>query len=145
MQRIHTDAPTIQEKQAIFEDLKIHSLSTDLAIAMCNNDQRVVLPPQYQKFAQLFDEEASHRLPSSKPWDHAIDLAPGAPPYMDCKVYPMTREEDIALQEFLKEQQQKNYICPSISPYASPFFFIKKKNGKLCPVQDYQKLNHITI
>src|SRR5258708_22073095 len=64
---------------------------------------------------------------------------------MDCKVYPMTHEEDATLWEFLKEQQRKNYICPSISPYASPFFFIKKKNGKLRPVQDYRKINHITI
>src|SRR5258708_35957650 len=64
---------------------------------------------------------------------------------MDCKVYPMTHEEDAALQEFLKEQQRKNYIRPLISPYASPFFFIKKKNGKLRPIQDYRKLNHITI
>src|SRR5258708_1140351 len=39
---------------------------------------------------------------------------------MDCKVYPMTRNEDAALQEFLVEQQKKNYICPSISLYALP-------------------------
>src|SRR5258708_39663293 len=64
---------------------------------------------------------------------------------MDCKVCPMTREEDATLQEFLEEQQRKNYIHPSISLYASPFFVIKKKNGKLCPIQDYCKLNHITI
>ncbi len=57
----------------------------------------------------------------------------------------MTQEEDIALRDFLEEQQQKNYIRLSISPYTSPFFFIKKKNGKLRPVQDYRKLNHITI
>jgi len=31
------------------------------------------------------------------------------------------------------------------SPYASPFFFIKKKDGKLCLVQDYWKLNALTI
>jgi hypothetical protein len=28
---------------------------------------------------------------------------------------------------------------------ASPFFFVKKKDGKLRPVQDYQKLNNVTI
>ena len=27
----------------------------------------------------------------------------------------------------------------------SPFFFVKKKHGKLCPVQDYQYLNEHTI
>ena len=33
----------------------------------------------------------------------------------------------------------------SKSPYASPFFFIKKKDGKLRPVQDYRRLNEHTI
>lgn len=28
---------------------------------------------------------------------------------------------------------------------ASPFFFVKKKDGKLRPVQDYQKLNEMTV
>ncbi len=28
---------------------------------------------------------------------------------------------------------------------ASPFFFVKKKDGKLQPVQDYRKLNKMTI
>src|SRR6202040_1325242 len=33
----------------------------------------------------------------------------------------------------------------SISPLASPFFFVKKKDGKLRPTQDYRKLNEATI
>ena len=32
----------------------------------------------------------------------------------------------------------------SKSPYAANFFFVKKKDGKLCPVQDYQPLNKWT-
>jgi hypothetical protein len=46
----------------------------------------------------------------------------------------MTQGEDEALLEFLQEQEAKGYIRPSKSPYASPFFFIKKKDGKLRPV-----------
>ena len=42
-------------------------------------------------------------------------------------------------------QLEKGYISKSKSPFASPFFFIKKKDGKLCPVQDYWKLNEYTI
>jgi hypothetical protein len=41
--------------------------------------------------------------------------------------------------------QEKGYIRPSKSPYASPFFFVRKKDGKLRPVQDYRKLNEFTI
>jgi hypothetical protein len=57
----------------------------------------------------------------------------------------MTQEEDKSLLKFLQEQEAKGYICPSISPYATPFFFIQKKDGKLQPVQDYRWINDITI
>lgn len=60
-------------------------------------------------------------------------------------VYPMTREEDKALDKFINEQLLKGYISPSKSPYASSFFFIKKKDGKLWPVQDYEALNAWTV
>ena len=57
----------------------------------------------------------------------------------------MTPAEDKALEEFIWEQYEKGYIKPSKSPYASPFFFIKKRDGKLRPVQDYRRLNSYTI
>ena len=57
----------------------------------------------------------------------------------------MTPIEDEALRTFLKEQTDKGYIRELKSPYASTFFFIKKKDGKLCPIQDYRKLNEQTI
>ena len=57
----------------------------------------------------------------------------------------MTQNEDKALEEFIKEQSGKGYIRPSKSPYASSFFFIKKRDGKLRPVQDYRKINHHTV
>jgi hypothetical protein len=40
---------------------------------------------------------------------------------------------------------RRGYIRPSQSPFASPFFFIKKKDGKLRPVQDYRQLNDLTV
>jgi Reverse transcriptase (RNA-dependent DNA polymerase) len=36
-------------------------------------------------------------------------------------------------------------IRPSKSPYKSCFFYIKKKDGKLQPVQDYRPINEWTI
>jgi hypothetical protein len=41
--------------------------------------------------------------------------------------------------------QKRGYIRPSKSPFVSSFFFIRKKDGKLRPVQDYRKLNQWTI
>ena len=49
------------------------------------------------------------------------------------------------LDKFLEEHLAKGYIRHLNSPYASPFFFIKKKDGKLQPVQDYRALNKWTV
>jgi hypothetical protein len=113
----------------------------ELAIQAGEQQTDAQLPPEYQEFKRLFSDEAADRFPPSREWDHAIDLKPGAPDAMDCKVYPMTRDEDTALEKFLDEMVGKGYIRPSKSPYASPFFFVKKKDGKLRPVQDYRRLN----
>jgi hypothetical protein len=43
----------------------------------------------------------------------------------------MTPAEDEALLNHIKEEKAKGYIQQSKSPYASSFFFIKKKDGKL--------------
>jgi Reverse transcriptase (RNA-dependent DNA polymerase) len=60
-------------------------------------------------------------------------------------VYPLSLTEDIALQKFIAENLEKGYIRQSKSPYAFPFFFIKKKNGDLRPIQDYRRLNAFTV
>ena len=49
------------------------------------------------------------------------------------------------MDEYIKENLEKGYIQPLKSQYLSPFFFIGKKDGKLRPVVDYQKLNSFTI
>ena len=74
-----------------------------------------------------------------------IEFKKGTPNAIDCKVYPMSQKEDEALQNFLTEQLEKGYICPSKSQYASSFFFIPKKDRKLHPVQDYRCINDYTI
>ena len=49
------------------------------------------------------------------------------------------------IEEFFTEQLEKGYICFSKSQYTSSFFFITKKDRKLCPVQDYRCINNYTI
>lgn len=61
--------------------------------------------------------------------DHVITLKEGAPDTLDCKVYKQTTEEEKAMQEFINEHLDKGYIKPSNSPYASPLFYRKKKDG----------------
>jgi len=92
---------------------------------------------EYQRHQKVFSEEAAQRFPESRVWDHAIELKTGAPSTLPGKIYALSQLELQELQKFIKEHLAKGYIRPSKSPYAAPFFFIKKKDGKLRPVQDY--------
>jgi hypothetical protein len=104
-------------------------------------DWKDIVPEERHEHEFVFSEEASKHFPEPKQWDHAIDLLDGAPAVLDCKVYPLTQDEQIALDKFLTEHLEKGYIRPSNSPYAAPFFFVRKKDGKLQPIQDYRRLN----
>src|SRR5580692_4577318 len=91
------------------------------------------IPAKYQCHSHVFSEEAAQRFPEPRIWDHAIELKKEAPSSIPGKVYHLTQDEQKALLEFVKEQQAKGYIRPSKSPYAAPFFFIKKKRWKTLP------------
>ena len=69
-----------------------------------------MIPTLYQQHRKIFSEEASHRFPPKRPWDHSIDLIPEAPKTLDCKVYPLAMTEGDALTKFLNEQLEKGYI-----------------------------------
>ena len=97
-----------------------------------------------KEFKDVFSATEFDQLPERRPWDHVIELTPGFKP-VDCKVYPLNPKEQQALDEFLNENLHSGRIRSSKSPMASPFFFIKKKDGTLRPVQDYRKLNEMTI
>ena len=103
------------------------------------------IPLQYHKFSKVFSEEASHEFPPTRVWDHAIELKPNAPTTLPGKIYPLSQAELQELQKFVQEHLKRGTIRPSKSPYAASFFFIKKKDGKLRPVQDYRPINQWTI
>ena len=139
-----------QERVQIVEDLEDEcslrsTISNRLAQDAWQYQDKVEIPKEYQKHWKVFSKEEAHQFPPSRPWDHAIELKEGAPKAIDCKIIPTMAEEDEALQKFLKEQLEKGYIQKSKLPYASAFFFIKKKDSKLWPIQAYQKLNKYTI
>ena len=60
-------------------------------------------------------------------------------------MYPLSTREQEELDKFLDEHLKTGRIRPSKSPCAAPFFFVKKKDGSLRPVQDYRRLNEVTI
>jgi hypothetical protein len=112
---------------------------------ICTADPNPKIPLQYRAFERVFSEEASHEFPPSRPWDHAIDLKPGAPAALPGKLIPLCQKELEVLRKFVKEHLTCGTIRPSKSPYKSRFFFIKKKDGTLHAVQDYRPVNQWTI
>jgi len=102
------------------------------------------VPTHLHDFKDLFVKSSFDRLPDRKIWDHAIELVPDMKP-SNCKVYPITPNEQAKLDEFLHENLTSRHIRPSKSLMASPVFFIKKKDGTLHLVQDYHALNVITV
>ena len=103
-----------------------------------------MIPEPYLSFRDVFSKESFDELPEQKQWDHAIDLIPGSKPF-STKVYPISPVEQKGLDDFLDENLSSGRIRPSKSPMASPVFFVKKKDRKLQFVQDYRKLNVMTV
>ena len=54
-------------------------------------------------------------------------------------------KENDTCQVFIDEHLKTSQIIPLKSPQAAPFFFVPKKDGPLCPCQDYCYLNSHTI
>ena len=107
-------------------------------------DFRDAVPNYLHDFNDIFTEESWNSLPDRKVWDHAIELTEDAN-VSNCKVYLMSRDEQAELDAYIEEHLLSGRIRPSKSPMASPCFFIKKKDGRLRFVQDYRKLNSMTI
>jgi len=103
------------------------------------------IPSQYEEFSDVFSEAAARRFPPAREDDHAIDFKPGAPDTFSCKIYPISTRETEFLREWINENLEKQFIRESKSPYASPTFLIKKKNGDFRVIQDYRTLNEHTV
>ena len=57
----------------------------------------------------------------------------------------MTLKEEEAFNQWLDEQLKAKLIVESKLRYAALCFYIPKKNSSLWLVQDYRKLNQVTI
>jgi len=100
--------------------------------------------PHLRNFHFIFSKDSFDELLGTKPWDHAVKLTPDTT-LKSCKVYPLSASEQKELDAFLKENLESGWIRPSKSPMAALVFFVKKKDRKLCLVQDYCMLNAMTV
>ena len=103
------------------------------------------IPKEYRDFnEQVFNKAIFEKLLERSKWDHTIELIPNAT-LKDCKVYSLNVKEQEELNKFLEEHLKSGQIQPSKSLCMALFFFMKKKDGSLWPVQDYEWLNKVTI
>ena len=93
----------------------------------------------------FFNKKKFKKLLKRREWDHRINLTEEAPRELNIKAYTMTIKEEETLNQWLDEQLKVGLIKESKSRYTTPCFYIPKKNGSLQLVQDYQKLNQVTI
>ncbi len=105
---------------------------------------KYMVPAQYCNFRDIFSKEAFDKLPPWKAWDHVINLMPGAE-LPHSQMFPLSPAEQRELDDFLCKNLENGHICLSKSPMGAPVFFVKKKDGLLHLVQDYWKLNEITV
>ncbi|CUA70421.1 Transposon Tf2-7 polyprotein [Rhizoctonia solani] len=101
------------------------------------------IPKEYLEFAKVFGEEEFNKLPPHRPYDIDIKLKEDAK-LGHAPLYSMTPAKSRELKEWLDKELAQGKITPSKSPIASPVMFVKKKDGSLRLVVDYQKLNEAT-
>ena len=96
---------------------------------MGKDQSKIQVPDKFARYTEVFSEEAAKRFPPERPEDHKIELLPRAPWRIGGEIYKLMDEERRAMTNFLQEQQEKGYMTRSNSPWASPFFYIKRKMG----------------
>jgi len=68
-----------------------------------------------------------------------------APQELNTKAYAITIKKEEALNQWLDKQLKAGLIVELKSRYVAPCFYIPKKDSSLQLVQDYRKLNQVTI
>ena len=124
--------------------LTVAKTSIASKLAQKAEEIQVTLPKEYTKYAEVFSEEASKKMPPSRPYDHPILLDETFIPKIG-KVYPLSPKEQRATDNFIEENLRTGKIRPSSSPQASSFFYVGKKDSGLRPCQDYRYINEHTI
>jgi len=102
------------------------------------------VPRAFHRHAKVFSEQQSQRLPEHTVWDHAIKLLPGTPASLLGRLLCLLQDEIKEVSKIMAEHLSRGTIQSGIGPYAANIFFVKKKDGKLCPVQDYRPVNKWT-
>ena len=97
----------------------------------------------YLEFEDVFNKSKASILPDHRPYNCPIGLQPGKElPWGP--IYNLSPSEVKALREYIDEHLANGFIRHSKSLAGAPIFFVKKMDGSLRLVVDYQGLNKIT-
>jgi hypothetical protein len=125
------------------EQQQVEDLSTTTAPEEKTTEEQV--PERYHNFLDIFAKPVAGQLPPHHKWDLKVRLIPNAPSSISCTPYPLFRAEQVFQDKYIKENLARGFIRESNSPYSTPFFYNKKKDGTFWPLFDYRKINAITI
>ena len=100
------------------------------------------LPPAVQQLLEDFPDvqQEPSSLPPERLHQHKIPLVEGAEPVRKSP-YRLQPRELQHLRDCINTWLAKGWVRPSTSSWASPVFFVSKKNGELRLVVDYRGLN----
>jgi hypothetical protein len=103
------------------------TFATQWAVKNEKGNDKPEIPKEYKRHAIVFSEEARKQFPPSHKENMAIKFIPGAPTNIDCKVYPLNRDESNWLIMQIGKELDMGYIKPGSSPITSPTFLVPKK------------------
>jgi hypothetical protein len=87
------------------------------------------IPKEYCRHQKVFSEEEACRFPPARSEDMTIKLNPDTPRELNCKVYPLSKDEHELFQKWILEEEELGRIYEGPSPYTAPVYFINKKDS----------------
>lgn len=133
----------LQLKVGVTEQLELQTDQELCSINMTGSDPML---PEIQSlldsYADIFQAPTS--LPPQRPFDHHIQLLPGATP-VNIRPYRYSPRQKDEIEKQLVEMLQNGIIKHSESPYASPVLLVRKKDGSWRFCIDYRHLNAQTV
>ena len=107
-------------------------------------DSATILPPNLQKFQNVFSQLLVNNLSKHRFYDHVISLLKEKTPSFEI-LYKMFQDELLCCRKYLNDMLKKNFIHLNHFSTASLVLFVKKLKNELRFCVDYRNFNVITI